>query len=49
MKLFVQLTYTALADDPGQTEEEHHAPDVEETSHLKHQTVGGWTDTGQLT
>ena len=30
-----KLTDSSLTDDPGQAEEEHHAPDVEEASHLE--------------
>ena len=32
---FRKLTDSSLTDDPGQAEEEHHAPDVEEASHLE--------------
>ena len=34
-KLVEALTDSSLTNDPGQTKEEHHAPDVEETSHLE--------------
>jgi hypothetical protein len=28
------LTYSTLTDDPGEPEEEHHPPDVEQAPHL---------------
>ena len=28
------LTESGLSDDPGEPEEQHHTPDVEQTSHL---------------
>jgi hypothetical protein len=28
------LTYSTLTDDPGEAEEKHHPPDVEQAAHL---------------
>ena len=35
MGTHVPPTYATLAHDPGQSQEQHHAPDVEQTSHLR--------------
>ena len=32
----LNLTYSALSNDPGEPEEQHHSPNVQQASHLKH-------------
>jgi hypothetical protein len=38
----IALTHSALPNDRRQTEEEHHAPDVEQTSHLEQKFVAAY-------